>query len=261
MSAAVFEERSDPGQVASALLAAAVHVVLLLVLVFGVRWQNRPPEPVQVELWTEPAAVQARVPEEPNPPPKVEPVPPPPQPVAKPEPVIQKPEIVEKKAAPQKPPPKPAPKVEPRPKPAPPKAAAKPRDEEAQRQIREQLTREQNSLAINRESQYIKDQLARDTASANAKALGTWMSKIQDRVRSRITKQIADAVTGNPEALFMVTLLPNCEVLKISMLKSSGNRAYDEEVERAILRASPLPKPDKADVFDRELRITFRPKD
>jgi colicin import membrane protein len=261
MSAAVFEERSDPGQAASALLAAAVHVVLLLVLIFGVRWQNRPPEAVQVELWTEPAAVQTPVPEEPKPVPKVEPVPPPPQPVAKPEPVIQKPEIVEKKAATPKPAPKPVPKVEPKPKPEPPKAAAKPRDEEAQRQIREQLAREQASLAINREGQYIKDQLARDTASANAKALETWMSKIQVRVRSRITKQIADAVTGNPEALFMVTLLPTCDVLKISMLKSSGNRAYDEEVERAILRASPLPKPDKADIFDRELRITFRPKD
>jgi colicin import membrane protein len=252
MSAAVFEERSDPGQLASALLAASVHILLFLVLIFGVRWQNRPPDTVQVELWNEPVAAPIQV--EPKPEPRVEPAPPP---LLKPEPVIPKPEIVEKKA----PPPKPVPKVEPKPKAEPPKAAAKPRDEEAQRQIREQLAREQASLAVDRERQHIRDQLARDAASANSKALETWMGKIQVHVRSRINKQIADAVSGNPEALFMVTLLPNCEVLKISMLKSSGSSAYDNEVERAILRASPLPRPDKADVFHRELRITFRPKD
>ena len=61
--------------------------------------------------------------------------------------------------------------------------------------------------------------------------------------------------------MFVVTLLPNCEVLKVTLQRSGGNKAYDDEVERAILRASPLPSPDKADIFDRELRLTFRPKD
>ena len=259
MSAAVFEERSDPGRVASALLAAAVHVFLLLVLVFGVRWQNRPPEPVQVELWTEPAPVQAPVPEEPKPLPKVEPVPPPPRPVAKPEPVIQKPEIVEKKAAPQKPLPKPAPNAEPRPKPEPPKAAAKPRDEEAQRQIREQLLREQRSLAVDRESQQIKDQLARELSAGNDKARAEWMDKIRAKIRANIV--LPPDLQGNPEAQFLVTLLPNGEVLTRRLVKSSGHGAYDDAVERAILKSSPLPKPDKPELFSRELRLTFRPKD
>ena len=70
-TASIFEERIDPGRISSALLAAVVHVLLFLVLVFGVRWQNRPPESVMVELWTEPVAVQA--PAEPMPIPKLEP--------------------------------------------------------------------------------------------------------------------------------------------------------------------------------------------
>jgi colicin import membrane protein len=103
--------------------------------------------------------------------------------------------------------------------------------------------------------------LAKDVGATTAKALATWMGKIQIHIKSRINKDIADAVLGNPASVFVVTLLPTCEVLKITLQKSGGNKAYDDEVERAILRASPLPKPDKAEVFDRELRLTFRPKD
>jgi colicin import membrane protein len=247
----IFEERADPGRVLSALLAAVMHAALFLVLLFGVRWQNRPPEAVQVELWNPPA--EALPVEEPTPVPKVEP--PPPPAVVKPEPEVPKPEIVEKKA----PPPKPAPKVEP--KPEPPKAAAKPRVDETQKRIREELAREQASLAVDRESQHIREQLAKDAGAATAKALATWVGKIQTHIRSRINKDIAEAVPGNPSSVFVVTLLPNCEVLKIALQKSGGNKAYDDEVERAILRASPLPRPDRAEVFDRELRLTFRPKD
>lgn len=263
MTAAVFEERSDPGQVASALLAAAVHVLLMLVLIFGVRWQNRPPDSVMVELWSEPPPAPVQVQVEPKPAPRVEPAPPP-----KPEPVIPKPEIVEKKALEPKPVPKPLPKPAPKlePKPLPPKpvaakAPARPRDEEAQRQIRDQLQREQASLAIDRERQQIKDQLAREAAAASSSALATWKGRVASHIRSRIRVEIAQAVPGNPEAIFDVTILPSYEVLKVSKVKSSGNAAYDDDVERAILKSSPLPRPDKADLFERALRLTFRPKD
>ena len=101
-SAALFEERVDPGKVSSALLAAAVHLALLAVLVFGVRWQNRPPEAVSVELWEPPpraracrGSAQARAQGRTGAAA---------EPVVKPEPVIPKPDIVVKA-----PPPKPKP--------------------------------------------------------------------------------------------------------------------------------------------------------
>ena len=254
-SAAAFEERIDPGKLSSAVLAAAVHLALLAVLVFGVRWQNRPAESVSVELWEPPPAP---VVEAPKPEPKPEPAPVVVKPEApKPEPVIPKPEIVEKKAPPPKP--KPVPKAEP--KPVPKAEPFKPRVDQTQKRIREELAREQASLAIDRERQQIKDQLAREAASINARALATWIDKIRIHIRNRINVQIADAVPGNPEAVFNVTLLPSYEVLRISKLKSSGNKAYDDEVERAILKASPLPRPDKPELFSRELHLTFRPKD
>ena len=261
-AASMFEDRSDPGRVLSALLAAAMHAVLLLILIFGVSWQNRPPEAVQVELWNPPA--DARPAEEPKPVPKVEP-----PAVVKPEPVPPKPDIVEQKAPPPKPLPKIEPKPEPKPvakaepkqKPAPPKPVAKaaplkPRVDETRR-FQEELAREQASL--DRERQL--SQIARERASANSTALATWKGKVALHIRSRIRVEIAQAVQGNPEAIFLVTILPSYEVLKVSKIKSSGNAAYDDDVERAILKASPLPRPDKPELFERELRLSFYPKD
>ena len=66
---------------------------------------------------------------------------------------------------------------------------------------------------------------------------------------------------GNPEAAFTVILYPDYRVQDVRMTKSSGNTAYDENVKLAIERSSPLPRPDRPELFDRELRLTFRPKD
>jgi colicin import membrane protein len=246
---AMFDERIDPGRITSFVLAAAMHLALFAVLMFGVRWQNRPPEAVMVELWNEPVAAPVEV--EPKPAPAPLPV------IAKPEPVIAKPEIAEKA-----PPPKPAPKIvkaEPKPKPEPPKVAARPRDEEAQRQIREQLNREQTSLAIDREQQVLKEQLARDADASRRRALADYESKIRNKVRGNIV--LPPDIAGNPDAHFLVVQLPTGEVLSTRLVKSSGHRGYDEAVERAILKSSPLPKPDKAELFSRELNLTFRPKE
>jgi len=258
-AASMFDERADPGGVLSVVLAAAMHLLLFLVLIFGVRWQNRPPEAVQVELWNPPAEVQPA--EEPKPVPKVAPAPVVQPEAAKPEPVVPKPEIVEKQAPAIKPVPKPVPKpvAKVEPKPVPPPVRTRPRDEEAQRQIREQLLREQNSLAVDRERQQFKDQLAREASAAQLRGLADYQAKIRNKVRGNVV--LPPDIQGNPEAHFLVVQLPTGEVLSSRLVKSSGNRAYDEAVERAILKSSPLPKPDRPELFSRELKLTFRPRD
>jgi colicin import membrane protein len=243
MTAAVFEERSDPGQAASLVLSAFVHLALIAVLVFGVRWQNRLPDVVNVELW-----------EAPQPAPLVEPAKPVPQlepvPAPKPEPVIEKPDIAVKAPPPK---PKPLPKVEPKPAPKPPS------DAEAQKRLREELDRERASLAIDREREQIRDQLARDTAAARNKGLAEYEAKIRAKVRGNIV--LPPDLAGNPEAVFLVVQLPTGEVLSAKLARSSGHRGYDEAVERAILKSSPLPRSDRPELFNRELKLTFRPKD
>ena len=244
MTAAAFEERVDPGQAASAALSAVVHVALLALLVFGVSWQNRPPESIAVELWDAPPA--PAVVEAPKPLPKVEP---PPAPVLKPEPVVPKPEIAVKAPEKIKPVPKPVAKAEP----------LNPKVDDTQRRIREELAREQASLAVDRERQQIRDQLARESDAARNRGLADYEAKIRNKVRGNIV--LPPDIQGNPEAHFLVVQLPTGEVLSSRLVKSSGYRAYDEAVERAILKSSPLPRPDKAELFSRELKLTFRPRD
>ena len=65
----------EPGKLPSVVLAVAVHVLLAVFLFFGVRWQNKEPEAVMVELWSSPPApVVEKIVAEPAPP-KPEPVP------------------------------------------------------------------------------------------------------------------------------------------------------------------------------------------
>jgi colicin import membrane protein len=239
MSATVFGRRYEPGYGRSFALALAVHALLLAVMFLGVRLQSYPPESISVELWEPllPPPPPAPV-VEPPPPPKVEPEPP------KPEPKIEKPQIVEKAA----------PKPKPKPKPAPPVVKPKP-DLELEKRVREELAREQSDF---RERQ-MKEQALRERAAARERATAAWISKIRNKIRSNIN--LPQELAGNPEAIFDVALLPTGEVLTARMRKSSGHKGYDEAVERAILKSSPLPRPEPASLFERQLELRFRPQD
>jgi len=48
-------------------------------------------------------------------------------------------------------------------------------------------------------------------------------------------------------------------VLSVKTEKCKGDKAFQQSVERAVLRASPLPDPPSADVFDRNILFTFKP--
>lgn len=252
----LFEERAEPGFASSLVLAAAVHLLLLAVLFFGVRWQNRPPDTMVVELWSAPPVAQA--PEPPKPAPVVEPEP------VKPEPVIEKPDIAIKE--PPKPKPRPVPVVKPKPEPPKPKPAAKPepprpalRDLEAKKRMQEELAREQATLALDRERQQIRDQLSREATAASKRDSDAYKGRISAKIRGNIV--LPPDLKGNPEAIFDVVQLPTGEVLDARLRKSSGHRGYDEAIHRAIIKSSPLPKPDRPELFERDLKLTFRPQD
>ncbi|MSQ62568.1 MAG: protein TolA [Betaproteobacteria bacterium] len=237
----MFDERVDPGRVASFVLAAAVHLLLFTVLVFGVRWQNRPPEAIEVELWSEPVPAPIQV--EPKPAPAPEPL------AAKPEPVIPKPDIALKEPVKVKPAPKPVAKPEP----------SKPRVDETRKRINEELAREQASFAVDRERQQIRDQLARDATASQKRDYEAYAGRIKMKIRGNIVLPLD--IKANPEAIFDVVQLPTGGVLSVKLRKSSGHAGYDEAVERAVLKSSPLPRPDRPELFQRALELKFRPLD
>ncbi len=100
------------------------------------------------------------------------------------------------------------------------------------------------------------------SGGGNASNLGQseYMDQIRRKIRGNIT--LPAGITGNPEAQFAVTQLPTGEILPpVVIKKSSGNKALDEAVERAILKSSPLPKPKNPKDFERTIRISYKPFD
>ena len=102
-------------------------------------------------------------------------------------------------------------------------------------------------------------QTAAAEASARAKAEADWIRRIQAKVKGNVI--VPTELAGNPEAIFDVVQLPTGEIIEATLRKSSGSRAYDDAVQRAILKSSPLPRPERPDLFQRTLALKFRPAD
>jgi colicin import membrane protein len=249
--------RWSTGKWIAAVLAVAVHLGFIVFLIFSVTWQNSKPEAVSVELYAPPA------PERSTPP---KPAPEPPKPA--PEPPKPTPE-----------PPKPAPKVEP---PQPTRAdialkekqererkdfekrEADKRDAEKKKQeekrlaeVRDRQTREADALKAQAERER---QMAKQAADAmRTKANDAYIRSIQSKIKGNV--MVPPDISGNPEAIFDVVQLPTGEIIDAQLRKSSGVRAYDEAVQRAIIKSSPLPRPETPELFQRSLTLRFHPLD
>jgi len=259
-------------------LAIAVNLGFVLFLVFHVTWRNPPQESVAVELYApsppiekiEAPKTQPELPPEPAP--KVEP------------PKVEPPRVEPPKLSPKVEPPKPPPKVEPPPPPPPkPEITLKEKQAKAERErkerekleaekreaerkqqekrlaeVRERQAREAEALRAQAERERkVQQQVALNTARAKADA--DYIRRIQSKIRGNVV--LPPDMPGNPEAVFGVVQLPTGEIIDVQLEKSSGLRAYDEAVQRAILKSSPLPRPDNADLFRRNLTLKFRPLD
>ncbi|HZZ92982.1 MAG TPA: energy transducer TonB [Usitatibacter sp.] len=288
------EKRPNPGRIRAVVLAVAVHALFIAVIVFGVTWQSAPTAPVQAELWDKlpPAKTSARPPapkpapepakpEPPKPePPKPAPEPPkpqppkpePPKPQAKPQPAKPDPEIALKaerekrekekreKAEQEK---REKAEQDKRDKAEREKAEKKRQDQERRQREREeadQMKREQEQRQRQQQLAQAEAERARAAAAAaKQKEFNEWVDKIRARIRGRAN--VPDSVTGQPEAQFLIRILPGGEVLDITLRKSSGNPAYDNAIERAIRSASPLPvPPPNSELFPRfrELNLVIK---
>lgn len=252
-------------------MSLLVHGAFISFLLLGVSWRNLPHLPVEAELWSalpEPSA--APMPERPS-----EPLPAPE--AARPE--VAKPDIAleraEKKRAEKE-----AREQEETRRQAEEHArlekdkaersaqAEKLRQEQLQRtQARREMEQElarQVQEELDAEETQLRGTLQRQQArsSRHARLVG----EFQDRIRGKILGylRLPHNLTGNPEVVFKVALLPNGEVVRVTLVRGSGQPAYDQEMERAILKASPLPLPNEreaAAAFRDDLILKFRPRD
>jgi colicin import membrane protein len=263
MDPPILPRAHKPGKRISIALAIAVHLLLAGFLFYGVRWQTKATDVVEVELVRavpEPAVVSPPIPIAAPPAPVVEPPHPEPKSEPRPAPHPPKADIAVKEKP--KPPPKLAPKPLPpkvEPKPALPKVEPKPRVDPFQEQLKreaERLTQRKNADSAAQELSQMK---AAQAASARNKAMADYLGRIRGKIRGNIV--VPPEVKGNPEAVFEVIQLPSGEIVTVHLKRSSGHAALDAAIERAILKSNPLPKPGHADMFERSLELHFKPLD
>lgn len=258
---------SSREQALAGALAFVMHVLFLILLVFGVSWQHqRIDTAVVVDLWRDLPA--APPPAEPPPPPAVKPEPPPPaprlevKPPPKPEPApAAKPDIALKEKLEKERKLKEQQAVE-----AKKLAAEKSREAELEKKKRaeaEALKKKQAADTAAKsaadEQQKARDALAAQQAAAAKREIDKYMDGIRTRVRRFVL--VPPSLQGNPEAEFSVTLLPGGEVLDVRLNKTSGNAAYDAAIEAAIRKGQPYTVPigDQFQQYFRRFTMAFRP--
>lgn len=243
----------EPKRLAAGMLAMTVHAVFLLLLMFGVRWQNRTPDSFAVELWQSLPMDEVVVVDEPAPvaAPKQEEVAPPKQ--------------EEVSASP--PPPTPQAEIELRDK----KVAKKRPPQPSAKELRRRRRAEEQRLQAE-EQRLLEEQAEQRRAAEQARVRGevsaateAEVGRYTDMIRSRIRHNIVmpPDVSPKAEVVFKVTLLPDGSVLNAVIQKSSGNPVYDEATERAIYQAQPLPLPTDPLLKKqfRVLNLTIRPEE
>ncbi len=239
-------------------LAVLMHVLLGVLLFFGIRWQSSPPAVIQAELWSAMPQTAAPAPRPVPPPARVET--PRPEPKAEVEPPKVKPDIVEKAPVKVEPPKKKEPvKVEapkPQPKPEPPKLEAKPKPEPVKvppKPAIEGPPRPPSDLD-NLLASAGTPSTGKDQRTSGPRGRDNYISRLQNAIRSQMRYPANSP--GNPVVRMRIEQLPNGEVTNVTVEKPSGVQAFDDAVERAIRAASPLPRDEQGKV-ERSLELNY----
>jgi colicin import membrane protein len=238
--------RRPGGMGRGAMFALVVHVGLLVALAFGVSWRSSEPTGATAELWAAvpqvaaPAAVAPAAPvPAPLPVPKVEPAPPPPTPE------VREPDIATEKA-----------RIE---------QARREREEreaKARAEAEEKKRREQEAAkakaAEKAEAEKIaklrEEQMKRilgqagatgapqstGTAQRDAGPSASYAGRIVARVRPNIV--LTETVPPTLRAEVEVRAAPDGTIIGRRLVRSSGNKDWDEAVLRAIDRTEVLPR-------------------
>jgi colicin import membrane protein len=87
-----------------------------------------------------------------------------------------------------------------------------------------------------------------------------YAGRLAAAIRSNTTFQTTADLDGNPRAIFLVQLRPDCSLISVKLRKSSGIPAWDQAAERGIERTDPFPRPSGS-ACQPEIEITRGPRD
>lgn len=293
-----FALHREPGALRSFGLAVLVHLLLVAALTWGVNWKRSNPDiSFEAELWSSvpqeaaPKLVEAPPAPPPAPPPPPEPVvkapPPPPAPdvdialerekkrklelkkmeaelvkakaeqdrlkelqAKKDKELKAKEELAKRKAEEAK------------------KLEAKKADDKKQDAKDAEKKKLADAAAEKQRQENIKRAMGLAGATGSADARGTahkasgpsasYGGKVRAKVKPHIV--FTDDIAGNPTAEVEVRTTPDGTILAPRLLKSSGNKAWDDAVIRAIIRTETMPR-DVDGRVPTPMILEFRPKD
>lgn len=270
----------SPGLTRALVMALLAHALLLAALTWGVSWKRDTETPaVEAELWSsipqQAAPKLEEVPPEPEP--ETKPAPPPPK--ADPGPsaaeialarekerklkekleqeqqqrekiALEKKRQQEKQAQDKK-------------------AAEEKKKKELEAQKKDKLKEQQEAQKLEKQRQEnLKRMAGLAGASGSPNATGTalkssgpsasYAGRIIGRVKPNIV--FTEDIVGNPSAEVEVRTAPDGTIVGRKLLKSSGNKAWDEAVLKALDKTEVLPR-DTDGRVPPALVITFRPRD
>lgn len=270
----------SPGLTRALGLAVLAHALLLAALTWGVRWKHDAQTPaVEAELWSslpqQAAPKLVEVPPEPEP--ETKPAPPPPKvdpgPSAAEIALAREKErklkekleqeqrekeklALEKKRQQEK-------QAQDR------KAAEEKKKKELEAQKKDKLKEQQEAQKLEKQRQEnLKRMAGLAGASGSPHATGTalkssgpsasYAGRIIGRVKPNIV--FTEDIVGNPSAEVEVRTAPDGTIVGRKLLRSSGSRAWDEAVLKALDKTEVLPR-DTDGRVPPALVITFRPRD
>jgi colicin import membrane protein len=262
--------RRPKGMGAGLSLAILAHALLILAIAFGVNWRAHEPAGIEAELWS--AVPQAAAPRAVAPEPQPQPTPPQVQPPPPPPPKAEEP--------PPKPAPDPQIAIEKAKREEQKKLEAQRLQEEQEQAKREKAKREEQKREEAKREKAEQEKQAKDEADRKKQAAadaakqaaarnkqlermaglagatggetstGTAMqssgpsASYAGRIMARIKPNIVftDIVDGNPTATVEVKLAPDGTIIGKRLLQSSGVKAWDDAVLRAVERTEVLPR-------------------
>jgi colicin import membrane protein len=273
-----FAPPPQPGRMTALLLALIAHLLLMLALTWGIKW-NRESENIaaEAELWASvPQQAAPKLVETPPPPPvpekKAEPVPPPPTPEVNEAAIAlerekKKQELAQKKREElerQK-------KLEAKRKQEQLLAEKKAAEERKKKEDLAKAAKDKTKQVVDakRAETRRRENLERMQALAGATgaptATGTairstgpsasYAAKINARIRPHIRHP--QEVPGNPPVVIEVKTSPDGTIVGQRVVKSSGNPAWDESAIRAIIATGSLPRNEEGRV-PTPMEITIR---
>jgi colicin import membrane protein len=134
------------------------------------------------------------------------------------------------------------------------------RQEEVERQRleNERLRREAEEAEIARRREQELAEEEQRIASAEANDMARWVFGLQQAISRNFVPPASAPI--DLECVVDVRQLANGTVANVSIGRCNGDDAVRRAIEAAVYKASPLPPPDNPRIFERDLRITFKPE-